>query len=172
MKTIKDILKTDNYEQRRRIANNLTISRDDKNALIANQCGGGDSDPLFTNTRYYRVDWSKQVSVIGSAATTVLGLSADFIIFKFNSQYIGTKLVGTVMGDIFADKLELYIRVSDYKLMAGANSNYEVIYTDNFYDNQETIALMNGINAYYSKEDLDAMLIPITEEEFLSKLNN
>ena len=41
MKTIKDILKADSYEQRRRIANNLAISRDDKNALITNQSEGG-----------------------------------------------------------------------------------------------------------------------------------
>ena len=43
MKTIKDILKADNYEQRRRIANNLAISKEDKNALIVNKSneGGG-----------------------------------------------------------------------------------------------------------------------------------
>lgn len=41
MKTIKDILKADSYEQRRRIANNLAISREDKNALIVNQSNGG-----------------------------------------------------------------------------------------------------------------------------------
>ena len=41
MKTIKDILKTDNIEQRRRIAKNLAISKDDKDALIVNKSGGG-----------------------------------------------------------------------------------------------------------------------------------
>lgn len=51
MKTIKDILKADSYEQRRRIANNLAINRDDKNALITNQSEGGGSD--INETIYY-----------------------------------------------------------------------------------------------------------------------
>ena len=41
MKTIKDILKTDNIEQRRRISKILAISKEDKNALIANEPNGG-----------------------------------------------------------------------------------------------------------------------------------
>ena len=54
MKTIKDILKTDNIEQRRRIAKNLAISREDKNALITNESsgGGGDSNGIT----YYKVN--------------------------------------------------------------------------------------------------------------------
>ena len=41
MKTIKDILKSDNVEQRRRIAKTLAISKEDKNALIVNESNGG-----------------------------------------------------------------------------------------------------------------------------------
>ena len=41
MKTIKDILKSDSIEQRRRIAKTLAISKEDKNALIVNESNGG-----------------------------------------------------------------------------------------------------------------------------------
>lgn len=54
MKTIKDILKADNIEQRRRIANNLAISREDKNALIVNQSNGGGSGN--NDITYYKVN--------------------------------------------------------------------------------------------------------------------
>lgn len=53
MKTIKDILKADSIEQRRRIANNLAISKEDKNALIVNKSNGGGSSNN-QNLVYYK----------------------------------------------------------------------------------------------------------------------
>ena len=58
MKTIKDILKSDSIEQRRRIAKNLAISKEDKNALIVNQSngGGGDSNLIYYKFKNISID--------------------------------------------------------------------------------------------------------------------
>ena len=56
MKSIKDILKTDSIKQRRKIANTLVISKEDKNALITNKSGGGGNDSNGINIEYYKVN--------------------------------------------------------------------------------------------------------------------
>lgn len=47
MKSIKDILKTNSIKQRRKIANTLVITKEDKNALITNKSGGGVEMEVF-----------------------------------------------------------------------------------------------------------------------------
>lgn len=87
MKTIKDILKADNYEQRRRIANNLAISKEDKNALIVNKSnGGGDGT---SKIHYYRFDSSAVISEFESLDTGDEGIIMFFEFFcSFASAYI------------------------------------------------------------------------------------
>lgn len=69
MKTIKDILKADNYEQRRRIANNLAISKEDKNALIVNKSSGGSGGT--SKIHYYGFDSSAVISEFKSLDTDI-----------------------------------------------------------------------------------------------------
>lgn len=71
MKTIKDILKSDSIEQRRRIANNLAINREDKNALIVNESNGGGKSKIC----YYRFDSNSVIEELKS-----LGYNDDIII--------------------------------------------------------------------------------------------
>lgn len=78
MKTIKDILKADSYEQRRRIANNLVISRDDKNALITNQSGGGGSDVNETIC-YYKTKRSQSYNTQDNPVCQLCG-DVEFLV--------------------------------------------------------------------------------------------
>ncbi len=115
MKTIKDILKADNYEQRRRIANNLAISREDKNALIANESnGGGDNEELV----YYKTNRS-QVNLQSMQIMAIVPVV----------KFIATSPDNIDGEEIFVPQLLLLNGYGDGRYLAGFAISKKSIYT-------------------------------------------
>lgn len=159
MKTIKDILKSDNIEQRRRIAKTLAISKEDKNALIVNESNGGGGNS--SDIEYYRVirPTDKQVAYLLSM---VLLVTSAFINCNQinNIQWIGPGTVATQMDG-----------AHNYNILAIGFINKKAI---SIYD--EEITILEGTlqeRADFFLGSLGApninmfdYLEPITEEEF------
>ena len=78
MKSIKDILKSDSIEQRRRIAKNLAISKEDKNALIVNKSNGWGSDSNGIDIEYYKVTIPTD-NLVRNVFQSVINFSSAFI---------------------------------------------------------------------------------------------
>lgn len=161
MKTIKDILKADNYEQRRRIANNLAISREDKNALIVNQSSGWGGD---SNLIYYK----PKPNVEGTDFEEFLPMFANRLnyIFQFSDEklnhYVGSG--GLIINSCGAS----YIKI----LAIGVPSNIKMIHNDGWnpdalYEGPFVPTFTSILKGIFGEEiNINDYLEPITEEEF------
>lgn len=107
MKTIKDILKADSYEQRRRIAKNLAISREDKNALITNESNGGETDDDLI---YYKTTRTQEPNI-----QNVVVLSSILPIVK----YIATNPDSSYFVEVFTPQRMLFTSYGDGRFLAG-----------------------------------------------------
>lgn len=160
MKTIKDILKADSYEQRRRIAKTLAISKEDKNALIVNKSNGGGGE---IKHRYYKFTTPVTESLLGDGfqyllpAIGTLKLSLrDAYIFK---TYAGLGQSGDI--GVTSDNLAAFEFIS-------VTEGY--IYTEfrlakDLKDYQYLYSLHDSATAPKMDAIIDNV-IEITEEEF------
>ena len=161
MKTIKDILKADSIEQRRRIANNLAISKEDKNALIVNQSSGGGGDSDDVNIEYYKVMGMPTGDEAYNAFLQTIILNSAFINYNQNrTHWIGAGSIIINLDDAFTYNI-LAIGFINKKLITVENE--EVTTTEGtLQERADIFASLMGV----PKININDYLEPITEEEF------
>lgn len=153
MKTIKDILKTDNVEQRRRIANNLAISKEDKNALITNESngGGGDSNLIYYKFKNIPIDESGQLI---EHTSLMMGNEVNFVyrIDGTSRHIFGPGGLAYIAGNRGTINL-LAVGVSKYIKIYQTEGTFEDI-------------INNALKEYEMDANISDYLEPISEEEF------
>lgn len=178
MKTIKDILKTDNIEQRRRIAKNLAISKDDKDALITNKSSevGG----IQTEYCYYKVnqgfEQSEELNGMLYRFLNPTNIICHFLGDKYSDKYIEMPFSSYVSNPTYEIKYikhnpnEYLMYIGTYSSLIVKGDLYEVfdIYIQYMIDKMGSIP----------QEDIDAMknqmysaITPCTKEEYEDIIN-
>lgn len=177
MKTIKDILKADNYEQRRRIANNLAISREDKNALIVNQSNGGGGSGNNDIT-YYKVNLDNVPDGMYSSIRQMVYMFAVEIKAIHGESGYGYSNFTIAPAGYFIQPLD------NLKPLAIGVQSYIKLITGSLDDNDNITNENNMVMEGTLKEVIDTLselatlpfnffdyLEPITKEEFYSLKN-
>lgn len=160
MKTIKDILKSDSIEQRRRIAKTLAISKEDKNALIVNQSNGGGGNGI--NIEYYKL---KVNGVDNPIIFSTVYYSSSLLKFKDKNTvpttYIGPASLAKIIGESSIDTLAFgFIDKKLIVLEPNDADNIEIQGT--LQERADYFATMIGED----KINISDYFEPITEEEF------
>lgn len=160
MKTIKDILKADSIEQRRRIANNLAISREDKNALIANESNGGGGNGA--NIEYYKLI---DPNVINDVIINLVAFSSCFLNCFYGES--GSNLHNhSIANNILSGKSYnfkvLAIVFIDIKSIYDTGDGYPITFEGSLQERADYLCEMLG----KPKININDYLEPITEEEF------
>lgn len=171
MKTIKDILKADSYEQRRRIANNLAISREDKNALIVNKSNGGGDDS--NGVTYYKVNLDNTGENYPLIRTITCVVSTEMkAIYGEAGQGYSNFLIGPAGSFIYnadGNFQPIAIGVASYiKIVGGILDDNDNITDKNSMIIEGTLKEVIGImsEAFHLPFSAFDYLEPITEEEF------